>query len=641
MTLTDFNYFQGKYTSKGVERSKDTTEAEEKPMGTMHHFEASHEDECSKANEVIRADIMQAREGPAQADVGNMLESGETPATGVEVEEDLPLNEDMKQQGGRLEVAKPIETSSQQTHRSLKFEPQEELIDTKTISPRLEHPNGRSTPTSHAVLVSAVRSKPANGLTIKLDLRSPMSQSTKTGPLPTPRKGEEGLQGFNSPQIGTTILRRESLRNKGSPRKKGSAQKTRSPHRRHGLKKRDTLQEREILQQFIADASPNEAIGTKESTIQSGNRSPKAKSPDPLVIDEKDVPPVEISSASHQDELSCEGLVEVQAADVVLDTKDLGRAVEAIEVCQDPYGDQQQASVDDASLSSEVKDNIEQANNFIANSEVQQATDTIAEVCDKLDLTIRKTRSGARISDDTSMLQDFLNRAQAKKAAKNVPSLSAEIPKLQSSPVRRSPRKALEPHVVDAVSPQKTKKNSKGPSTPPRKRIAEESDSSDDPETVAGPSTFRRSARTRLPAPSKTPPGAPSFIPVRRGDGSDQVVLQKSQAQEMAIMTRANTRRNKGQSKPPSLALQNLPPESPVKMTAQERADHAKKVAWAERLASYQESRDAPEEPDDQRPKVRRLRGLGAGNGTPAKKSASTVPSSNGTPAPKRRSKTK
>ena len=146
----------------------------------------------------------------------------------------------------------------------------------------------------------------------------------------------------------------------------------------------------------------------------------------------------------------------------------------------------------------------------------------------------------------------------------------------------------------------------------------------------------RRSTRTRLPAPSKTPPSGPSLIPVRRADGTDPKVLPKSQAQELAIMTRANTRRNKGQSKPPPLALKELPLDEGEHTVETERSANGKAVAWAENLASYQGAREAVEEPEDPRPKVRRLRGLGAVTGAAAAKKGA-APSSNGTPAPKRR----
>ena len=532
-----------------------------------------------------------------------------------------------------------------------KDSPNKNKIDSpeKTVlTPRLEEKIALNPSIVEVLTDGSTQTKNENDDAPMLQEKTPKSVTRQMHAKAIATTGVESPQGLNSPQIGTTLLKRESLRSRGSPRKRSSAKKNSTP-KIHGLKKRDTLQEREILQQFNAASTPSNATASTNLLHEAGNRSPSKVSPTHSIAAQDNKNQAAASPGPCKDEIPLEASVDTQIGDltveqIVLKDKDIARAIEAIEVCQSPKDGPSDAGFNDAALSAESANNINEANDFIARSEVQEAVQSVVAVCEDLEVPARKTRSGARISDDTSMLKDFLNRAQAKKAAKNVPLLSAEVPILQSSPTRRSPRKALEPQPGDIGSPQKKKKSTKSPSTPPRKILVEENDSFDDPEAICEPTSFRRSTRTRLPAPSKTPPGAPTFIPVRRGEGSDPIVLQKSQAQEMAVVTRANTRRNKGQSKPPALALQELPPESPVKLTtSKERADHAKKVAWAERLASFQESKEAPEEPEDQqqKPKVRRMRGLGAVNGTPAKKSTAMAPSSNGTPAPKRRSKTR
>ena len=630
---------------KEIKKSQDTYDGVGKSKEAMQSVKAPNEDNVDEAEAEVEEDLQQAPESFAQADVRIMLGSSEAPAVQAEIKANDPTNgaSSLEDQFVQVDSGR---NSSHQTYQVAKSLEECQCSETEMDSPKPGQTIRVNTPIPEVAANCSVNPAQINEFGSELGSETPILQASKSCSSPVPPIGRESPQGLNSPQIGITLLRRESLRSRGSPRKKGSAQKGQSPERRHGLKKRDTLQEREILQQFNAAANPNEATSTKDLAHPTENTSLRNLSPNQSMVatdsfQKVAIPPVSCKIESPRKDLDDTQTNAVVLDRSVLDNKDLGRAVEGVEVCQRSNEDQQSAEVQGASPSSEARNNIDRANNFIARSEVQQAAQTIVEVCEKLDLSTRKTRSGARISDDTSMLKDFLNRAQAKKAAKCVPPLSAEVPKLQGSPTRRSPRKALEPQTGAVVSPQKSKKSTKGPNTPPRKVIVEDIDSSDDQEAINEPASFRRSTRTRLPAPSKTPPGAPSFIPVRRGDGSDQVVLQKSQAQEMAIVTRANTRRNKGQSKPPALALQDLPPESPVKMTAKDRADRARKVAWAEKLASYRESRDTPEEPDDQRPKVRRLRGLGAVHGTPAKKATAAVPPPNGTPAPKRRSKKK
>ena len=261
-----------------------------------------------------------------------------------------------------------------------------------------------------------------------------------------------------------------------------------------------------------------------------------------------------------------------------------------------------------------------------------------------VELPTRMTRSGARFSDDTNLLKDFLSRAQARKLAKD-----SKIPAMGqtgTSP-RRSPRKVLAEKDSNSPSPQKPNDLASRPGTPPGKQRLDAFSLDDVDELTAEPTSCRRSNRTRLPSTPKVLPGAPSFIPVRRADGTDPVVLQKSIAQDLAIQTRANTRRNKGQSKPPSVALQTLTVETTESVANRVRARAtSKSVGWDETLVYYQGVKEAAagaaaeeEGKEEKRPKVRRLRGLGATNGTPAPKRVVDSNVSQGTPAPRRRGK--
>lgn len=254
------------------------------------------------------------------------------------------------------------------------------------------------------------------------------------------------------------------------------------------------------------------------------------------------------------------------------------------------------------------------------------------------ELPAKTTRSGARFSDDTNLLKDFLNRAQARKLAKD--SKSPAHGPLQVSP-RRSPRKVLAEVDRNSPSPQKPKDLATRPGTPPGKQRLDAYTFDDVDELTAEPMSCRRSNRTRLPTASKAPPGAPSFIPVRRADGPDPVILQKSMAQDLVVQTRANTRRNKGQSKPPKVALQTLTAETTETTANRVHArETCKSVGWDEKLVYYQGVHEVVEDEgkEEKRPKVRRLRGLGGTNGTPAPKKAvdSGIPR---TPAPRRRGK--
>lgn len=473
--------------------------------------------------------------------------------------------------------------------------------------------------------------------------KKPSASATHTPRLPLSVKSLRADYPDETPQIGTSLLRRESLRRKESPSKKNK-RKSKTPKKRDTLQRRDTLQEREILQKVIAETNADhsdenlDARSIETSTLLTSSSAPGAdenigdnapSSPEPVLREEQP----DIGTVTGAEAV-------LPAIDEVSVEKDLHRAMEAIEVYEHlGIADASQPRLDFSPDETQGMEAIDKAREVLAKTELDDVSQAIEATREQT--PNQKTRSGARFSDDTSMLKDFLNRAQARKAAQKPIFSVPDAPIPQHSP-RRSPRKMHGSQGGHASSPQKPRNIANRPGTPPGMPKTEAFDSDEGEELGAEPASCRRSTRTRLPAPSKAPPGAPSFIPVRRADGADPVVLQKSQAQELAVTTRANTRRNKGQSKPPLLALQDLPTESAdVATTAKEGAEKAKSVVWAERLASFQDAKGEVDDAEEMRPKVRRLRGLGAVNGTPAAKRRTAVVStiSNGTPAAKRRGK--
>jgi hypothetical protein len=243
-------------------------------------------------------------------------------------------------------------------------------------------------------------------------------------------------------------------------------------------------------------------------------------------------------------------------------------------------------------------------------------------------------------SDDTSMLKEFLTRAQARKAAKSQMELPA--PESNSTP-RRSPRKVLGQLDRNSPSPTKSRNPVHRPGTPPGKALNGALGGDDLDDVDSEPVVYRRSGR-KVPT-AKEPAGAPSFIPVRRPDGADPVVLQKSIAQSLAIVTKANTRRNKGASRLPKFMLEALAVPVAENMPAAKvrQTRSTKSVGWDERLVYFQENSTSAEgkgQAAEKRPKVKRAKDLGSSNGTPGKPVKSSM-GINGTPAPKRRGRSK
>lgn len=253
----------------------------------------------------------------------------------------------------------------------------------------------------------------------------------------------------------------------------------------------------------------------------------------------------------------------------------------------------------------------------------------------------RRTRSATRFSDETKMLKDFVNRVQAEKAAKDLRIL-VDVAAPMASP-RRSPRKALAEVDKNSPSPQKPHDLVDRPGTPSGDRKLGTIDYDDQDEIAAEQKMCRRSTRTGVFAPSTNAAGAPSFIPVRRADGEAIVPLQTSRAQELATITRANTKRNKGQSKPAKVTLQTLPADA-SEDAIERPGGHgdARAVGWDETLVYYQDRSEWKEGEAEKRPKGGRMRKVGATNGTPARKTlVPETDSTNGGSAARGRSKAK
>lgn len=199
----------------------------------------------------------------------------------------------------------------------------------------------------------------------------------------------------------------------------------------------------------------------------------------------------------------------------------------------------------------------------------------------------RRTRSGGRFSDDTNMLKDFLNRAQAKKAARSAETLAPDLPHHERAS-GRSPRKVLGQLEHNSPSPAKAHTLLHRPSLSPGKQATKLDKADPIAEQIP---LCRRSTRTRLPAPPKVVPGAPSFIPVRRPDGTDPVVVPpRLTTSELANVTRANTKRNKGQSKFPRAMLKNLAREASAEMavaSTQRATRSGKSVDWNDEMTCY------------------------------------------------------
>jgi hypothetical protein len=290
----------------------------------------------------------------------------------------------------------------------------------------------------------------------------------------------------------------------------------------------------------------------------------------------------------------------------------------------------------------------------------------------------------AYLDDDTALLKDFLTRAAASKLNKATSTIArrSSLSHRRDSDVIRhalaSPRKILEDKDVNSPSPHKsydvtaTLDLSQTITLDPTPGSPSPDATSTDADVVqVTTSSSRRSMRSRksrIPPPSfhTQQPQTPKSIPVRRTDGTEPIVLRRTEAQELGMLTRANTRKNKSSALAANIRLLKLATEdavsraSPIDESANAPREGAgagerKTVKWDETLVYFQEHPsgealavegpgdvkmvDAPSEQvatvsfstpsakpkskskdkSSTTPRVRRLRGLGASNGTPGK----------------------
>ncbi|KAL4752983.1 hypothetical protein BDW72DRAFT_170101 [Aspergillus terricola var. indicus] len=210
-------------------------------------------------------------------------------------------------------------------------------------------------------------------------------------------------------------------------------------------------------------------------------------------------------------------------------------------------------------------------------------------------------RSALRSSldgDDTALLNNFLSKAKAKRDAKAAAEAEAAATTIASDPEEKEPeqppqgqqvfveiptpeRRVLEDLDANTSSPQKS------PSKPDDKN--ESVGDNDSASPVARRSTRVRSLQRAV---------APSFrttLSLRRARGNEFVFLQRTEAQEMALTTRRNTKQNKGDALMPKFKLQELARQTPESNSntfndGPRKSNKPKKyVTWnEERLVEYE-----------------------------------------------------
>ncbi|KKK23311.1 hypothetical protein AOCH_005263 [Aspergillus ochraceoroseus] len=175
-------------------------------------------------------------------------------------------------------------------------------------------------------------------------------------------------------------------------------------------------------------------------------------------------------------------------------------------------------------------------------------------------------RSALRSSldgEDTELLNNFLSKAKAKREAKAAAEAHAASATIAQDPEEKLQLQEVPVSVVEIPTPEARRvledldTNSPSPQKSPSKSADEKDENAGDNASPAG----RRSTRARSSRPlqrATAPTAVRHAFSLRRARGTEFVFLQRTEAQELALLTRRNTRQNKGDSTLPKFTLLGL-----------------------------------------------------------------------------------
>lgn len=248
---------------------------------------------------------------------------------------------------------------------------------------------------------------------------------------------------------------------------------------------------------------------------------------------------------------------------------------EEIDIDVQPRDDQSTLNIASEEVSEEVN---EEVNEITMDNQPEPEKETApAQEITSAQQESTLVRSALRSSldgEDAELLNNFLTKARAKRAAKAAMAQEnveeEKVTKEEEVPDMPTPRsrRALEELDTNSPSPspQKVrlpspKKPENPPASPIRKEIVYNDEEQTGDEKQQSSPVTRRSTRVRVP-PRTTTSAIRNTLSLRRAKGNEFVFLQRSEAQELALATRKNTRQNKGSAVFPKYVLKNLAQKS-------------------------------------------------------------------------------
>ncbi|KAI5273870.1 hypothetical protein E4T47_02921 [Aureobasidium subglaciale] len=229
-----------------------------------------------------------------------------------------------------------------------------------------------------------------------------------------------------------------------------------------------------------------------------------------------------------------------------------------------------------------------------------------------------------RISDDTAILHAFLSRAAANKRPMAAHKRESLENRRDSDAVRHALASTDKPEVLTELDlnsptiPSSPKAQSSAGDAKPEPEFTKQEPT---PEVLAPTPTkskaLRRTTRARTTAAA---PKKPAKIAIR--SAADHIALKRTEAQELALATRSNTRKNKGKSLMPQVRLLNIDEdfissedtaEDADRVVVNEKAQSEKStvrrgVQWNETLTHVREfESDSPDSPPKTKARTSRV----------------------------------
>ncbi|KAL4867018.1 hypothetical protein BDV12DRAFT_172037 [Aspergillus spectabilis] len=200
-------------------------------------------------------------------------------------------------------------------------------------------------------------------------------------------------------------------------------------------------------------------------------------------------------------------------------------------------------------------------------------------------------RSALRSSldgDDTELLNNFLSKAKAKREAKAA-AAAQSAPAIARDPEENEEKEPQQQALVEIPTAERRVLEALDANSSPQKSPSKpENDEKTEGNDSASPGA-RRSTRVKSLQRAAAPGSLRTTLSLRRATGKEFIFLQRTEAQQLALETKRNTKQNKGDASLPKYTLQSLAKQIPD--TSKALDDNIRRSNKPEKYVSWNEDR--------------------------------------------------